>query len=134
MGALRSNKTLLESSTVVSALPAFPAASVNAILKVTAPSASPFPGSYTDVQAFPLLEVATLLEAISVPPLVNVTVAAESVSLAVKVTVTVLLTIAKVGAVLLEVILTLVSVGTTLSFKSTLLKDCATAAALAAPS
>tara|TARA_B110000495_G_C22513679_1_gene314002 strand:- start:35 stop:391 length:357 start_codon:yes stop_codon:yes gene_type:complete len=118
----------------VSALPAFPAASVNATLKVTAPSASPLPAVYTEVQAFPLFEVATLLEVISVPPLVNVIVAAESVSLAVKVTVTVLLTIAKVLAALLEIILTLVSVGKIFSAKLAVLLDCTAVAGLSAPS
>ena len=91
VGGLLSNKTLLESSTLVSGVPKFPAASVNATLKVIWPSASVLRALYEKVQALPLLDGVTLPEFIGVPPLENVTTAAESVSLAVKVSVTTLL-------------------------------------------
>ena len=55
VGRLPSNRTLLESSTEVSAVPTFPAESLKAILKVTAPSVSPEFAVYSAVQVFPVV-------------------------------------------------------------------------------
>ena len=55
VGRLPSNRTLLESSTEVSAVPTFPAESLKATLKVTAPSVSLEFAVYSAVQVFPVV-------------------------------------------------------------------------------
>ena len=87
MGFVVSNVTLPEP--LVTAVPAFPAISLKAILKVTAPAVSLALAVYAAVQVFPLVFLySTEVSVIAASPDLKVTTGDDIFSLAVNVSVT----------------------------------------------
>jgi hypothetical protein len=133
VGAVLSNVTL--TLPLVTADPAFPAESLNAILYVTEPVVSLDSVVYTAVHVFPVVfTYVTDVSVIAAPPETKVTTVVDIVSLAVNESVTLSPTAASVDVELFEAILTLLNVGTVLSFNVTVLLDCDVDAALPAAS
>jgi hypothetical protein len=133
VGAVLSNVTL--PLPLVTADPAFPAESLNAILYVTEPVVSLDSVVYTAVHVFPVVfTYVTDVSVIAAPPETKVTTVVDIVSLAVNESVTLSPTAASVDVELFEAILTLLNVGTVLSFNVTVLLDCDVDAALPAAS
>ena len=129
VGAVLSNVTL--PLPLVTADPAFPAESLNAILYVTEPVVSLDSVVYTAVHVFPdVFTYVTDVSVIAAPPERKVTIGVDIVSLAVNESVTLSPTAASVDVELFEAILTLLNVGTVLSFNVTVLLDCDVDAAL----
>jgi hypothetical protein len=114
VGAVLSNVTL--PLPLVTAVPAFPAESLNAILYATEPVVSLDSVVYTAVQVFS--DVFTYVKDVSViaaPPERKVTTGVDIVSLAVNESVTLSPTAASVDVELFDAILTLLNVGTVVS-------------------
>ena len=133
VGAVLSNVTL--PPPLVTADPAFPAESLNAILYVTEPAVSLSAVVYAAVHVFPdVFTYVTDVSVIAAPPETKVTTGVDIVSLAVNVSVTLSPTAASVDVELFDAILTLLNVGTVLSFNVTVLLDCDVDAALTAAS
>ena len=87
VGAVVSNVTLPDP--LVTAVPAFPAISLKAILKVTAPAVSLALAVYAAVQVFPLVLLYVMeVSVIAAPPDLKVTTGDDIFSLAVNVSVT----------------------------------------------
>ena len=114
VGAVLSNVTL--PLPLVTAVPAFPAESLNAILYATEPVVSLDSVVYTAVHVFPdVFTYVTDVSVIAAPPDLKVTTGVDIVSLAVNVSVTLLPTAASVDVELFDAILTLLNVGAVLS-------------------
>ena len=106
---------LLELFVVVTAVPALPAKSLNAIPNVTGPAVS-FEATVNEAaQLFPPVFETLILPFTAAPPDKNVTVGDWIVSLAVKLSVTVSVGVAFVESPLFEAILTSLSVGAVVS-------------------
>jgi len=111
VGAVFSNVTL--PLPLVTADPAFPAESLNAILYVTEPAVSLSAVVYAAVHVFPdVFTYVTDVYVIAAPPETKVTTGVDIVSLAVNVSVTLLPTAASVDVELFDAIPTLLNVGT----------------------
>ena len=129
VGTVLSNVTL--PLPPVTAVPAFPAESLNAILYATEPVVSLDSVVYTAVHVFPdVFTYVTDVSVIAAPPERKVTTGVDIVSLAVNESVTLSPTAASVDVELFDAILTLLNVGAVLSFNVTVLLDCDVDAAL----
>ena len=110
VGAVLSNVTL--PLPLVTAVPAFPVESLNAILYVTEPVVSLDSVVYTAIHVFPdVFTYVTDVSVIATPPDLKVTTGVDIVSLAVNESVTLSPTAASVDVELFDAILTLLNVG-----------------------